>query len=113
VICNRTTREALEVIKSLVERFPGLIVVHSQRLPFLGGALREAFELARSHHPGFSLAGGWVVHWLRSAKASSQPYFSVGLLDPVRRAPHRHDFRIPHLSYPYYPEHRLGGDPAS
>ena len=50
VICNRTTREALEVIKSLVERFPGLIVVHSQRLPFLGGALREAFELARSSH---------------------------------------------------------------
>jgi glycosyltransferase involved in cell wall biosynthesis len=50
VICKKTTPQALAVIHSLIERYPDLIVVHSQTLPFLGGALREAFDLARGSH---------------------------------------------------------------
>ena len=50
VICAKTTPEAREVIDSLSVRYPKLVIVHSQSLPFLGGALREAFELARGTH---------------------------------------------------------------
>jgi len=50
VVCKRTTRDALAVINSLRERYPDLVVVHSQNLPFLGGALREAFDMARGSH---------------------------------------------------------------
>ena len=50
VICNKTTPQALAIINKLVESYPHLVVVHSQSLPFLGGALREAFDLARGGH---------------------------------------------------------------
>lgn len=50
VICARTTPESRSTIHELVGRYPHLIVVHSQKLPFLGGALREAFDLARGSH---------------------------------------------------------------
>lgn len=50
VICQKTTSRALAVINSLKESYPKLIVVHSQTLPFLGGALREAFDLALGSH---------------------------------------------------------------
>jgi len=50
VICQKTTPQAVAVIDSLTKQYPRLIVVHSQSLPFLGGALREAFDLARGSH---------------------------------------------------------------
>jgi glycosyltransferase involved in cell wall biosynthesis len=50
VICNRTTPESRATIEKLVAEYPDLIVVYSQKLPFLGGALREAFDLARGSH---------------------------------------------------------------
>ena len=40
----------MEVVKRLQEDLGDLVVVHHQRLPFLGGALREAFALARGSH---------------------------------------------------------------
>ena len=50
VICNRTTPGARAVIDDLLTSYPGLISVHTQTLPFLGGALREGFDLVRGSH---------------------------------------------------------------
>ena len=45
VICSRTTPESRAVIETLVKTHPNKINVHTQTLPFIGGAMREAFEL--------------------------------------------------------------------
>lgn len=50
VVCDRTTSEAMVVINKLAESLGDAIVVHHQRLPYLGGAMREAFELAKGSH---------------------------------------------------------------
>jgi hypothetical protein len=50
VVCERTTAEAMATVDRLSKRLGGLIRVHSQKLPFLGGAMREAFDLARGSH---------------------------------------------------------------
>ncbi len=50
VVCDRTTPEAMATIERLRETRGELVVVHHQRLPFLGGAIREAFDLARGSH---------------------------------------------------------------
>jgi len=50
VVCRRTTAEAMDTVNRLAAQHAGLIVVHCQSLPFLGGAMREAFDLARGSH---------------------------------------------------------------
>jgi glycosyltransferase involved in cell wall biosynthesis len=45
VVAERTTPESLAVIDGLLARFPDLLWVHTQTLPFIGGAIREAFDL--------------------------------------------------------------------
>lgn|SRR6185369_6733523 len=50
VVCKRTTPEAMAVIAELEKEFGDLIVVLQQKLPFLGGALRDAFDIARGSH---------------------------------------------------------------
>ena len=50
VVCDRTTPEAMATTERLREMHGDLVVVHNQRLPFLGGAIREAFDLARGSH---------------------------------------------------------------
>ncbi len=50
VVCRRTTSEAMAVVSRLREELPELVIVHEQMLPYLGGALREAFDLARGSH---------------------------------------------------------------
>jgi glycosyltransferase involved in cell wall biosynthesis len=50
VVCDRTTPEAMAVVNRLAQTYPDLVVVHHQKLPFLGGAMREAFDLARGSH---------------------------------------------------------------
>jgi len=50
VICKFTSKESLNVIETLGKDFPNLIRVHKQKLPYLGGALREAFELVKGSH---------------------------------------------------------------
>ncbi len=50
LICKKTQPEARAVIESLKGQYPGLIVVHDQVLPFVGGAYRESFDLARASH---------------------------------------------------------------
>jgi glycosyltransferase involved in cell wall biosynthesis len=50
VVCEKTTPESLTTIEGLRARFGDLVVVHRQKLKFLGGAMREAFDLARGSH---------------------------------------------------------------
>jgi len=50
VVCERTTPESLERCKRLEEEFGDRLRIHHQRLPFLGGAMREAFDLATASH---------------------------------------------------------------
>jgi glycosyltransferase involved in cell wall biosynthesis len=50
VVCKRTTSEAMTVIGQLKSELGELVVVLEQKLPFLGGALRDAFDVARGSH---------------------------------------------------------------
>ena len=50
VVCDRTDPRSLETIEELKKAHGSLLVVHNQKLPFLGGALREAFAMARGSH---------------------------------------------------------------
>ena len=50
VVCSRTTAESMAVVDRLQKESGSLVVVHHQTLPFLGGALREGFALARGSH---------------------------------------------------------------
>ena len=50
VICKFTRQESIEVIDNLKIEFPNLIYIHLQKLPYLGGAIREAFDLAKGSH---------------------------------------------------------------
>jgi len=50
VVCDRTKPESLQTAAELLKRLPGRVSVHHQKLPFLGGAIREAFDLARGSH---------------------------------------------------------------
>jgi hypothetical protein len=47
VTSPRTTAESRRTIDGLAGQHPGLVRVHQQTLPYLGGALQEAFALAR------------------------------------------------------------------
>jgi hypothetical protein len=50
VVCKRTTPESMAVIEELRSQHGELIVVLEQKLPFLGGALRDAFDIALGSH---------------------------------------------------------------
>ncbi|MDQ4133718.1 MAG: glycosyltransferase [Actinomycetota bacterium] len=50
VVCDRTTPESLARCEALEEPFGRRLRIHHQRLPFLGGAMREAFDLATASH---------------------------------------------------------------
>jgi hypothetical protein len=50
VVCGRTTPEAMATVNRLSESLGGIVRVHCQRLPFLGGAMRESFDLASGSH---------------------------------------------------------------
>jgi glycosyltransferase involved in cell wall biosynthesis len=50
VVCERTKPESLAVAAALEERLSGRVTIHHQKLPFLGGAIREAFDLATGSH---------------------------------------------------------------
>ena len=50
VVCDRTTPESLARCHGLQAVFGDRLRIHHQRLPFLGGAMREAFGLARGSH---------------------------------------------------------------
>lgn len=50
VICEKTTAASREVCRAIKEQFKDLTLIHEQRKPFLGNAIREAFELASGSH---------------------------------------------------------------
>ncbi|MGD8501762.1 MAG: glycosyltransferase, partial [Phycisphaerales bacterium] len=50
VTARRTTSESLAVIDKIKEERAARIRVHQQELPFLGGAMREAFDVASGDH---------------------------------------------------------------
>jgi hypothetical protein len=50
VVCARTIPEAMTTVDKLSKTYGDLVRVHTQTLPFLGGAMREAFDLARGSH---------------------------------------------------------------
>jgi hypothetical protein len=50
VVCDRTTPESMATVDRLSKSLNGLVKVHFQKLPFLGGAMREAFDLAKGSH---------------------------------------------------------------
>ncbi len=50
VVCDRTTPESLARCRALEAPFGERLRIHHQRLPFLGGAMREAFQLATASH---------------------------------------------------------------
>lgn len=52
LLCDRTTEESRQVANELVEQYSQKIptYIHEQTLPFVGGAIREGFELAKGSH---------------------------------------------------------------
>lgn len=52
LMCDRTTKESREVAEGLVEEYGARIpiYIHNQTLPFVGGAIREGFDLAKGSH---------------------------------------------------------------
>lgn len=48
--CCKTTGPALAICRDLVREHPSLIRLHTQKRPFLGGAMRDAFEWASGSH---------------------------------------------------------------
>jgi glycosyltransferase involved in cell wall biosynthesis len=50
IVCNKTTQESLKVSHKLRNNNPARFLLHYQTLPFLGGAIREAFDLAQGSH---------------------------------------------------------------
>lgn len=50
VIAKTTTSESLAVVDELGQRYPRHVRIHRQQLPFLGGAIQEAFARAKGDH---------------------------------------------------------------
>jgi glycosyltransferase involved in cell wall biosynthesis len=46
----RTNEKSLGTIERLIQMYPSLIRVHQQTLPYLGGAIQEAFSLAHGNY---------------------------------------------------------------
>jgi len=50
VLCRRTTRQCRAVAEALVAELPPRVRIIEQQLPFVGGAVRDAFAAARGTH---------------------------------------------------------------
>lgn len=50
VVCDRTTSEAMKHAEAAVAKYPELVSVHWQDLPFFGGAVQKAFEVSTGSH---------------------------------------------------------------
>lgn len=50
VVCKKTTEESRTVIKQLQDTYGSKITLLEQKLPFLGGAIRDAFDICRGSH---------------------------------------------------------------
>lgn len=50
VIAEKTAPASLETADKIKKQYPNFVKIHKQHLPFLGGALQEAFEIAKGSH---------------------------------------------------------------
>ncbi len=50
VVDKKTTTKSIEIINALILQKDKLIILHLQKMPFIGGAMQEAFNLARGSH---------------------------------------------------------------
>jgi glycosyltransferase involved in cell wall biosynthesis len=50
VVADKTSPTSMEIVQKLEKQYPGFIFVHKQNLPFLGGALQEAFCIAKGNY---------------------------------------------------------------
>ena len=50
VVCNKTTLESIDVCNQLTAKLGIKSTLYYQNLPFIGGAMREAFDLAKGSH---------------------------------------------------------------
>jgi glycosyltransferase involved in cell wall biosynthesis len=50
VVCARTTPESIAICEALERGQPGLIKLRWQKLPYLGGAMRDCFDWATGSH---------------------------------------------------------------
>ena len=50
VVCKRTTPESIAVCETLQREQPDLVKILWQKLPFLGGAIRDCFDSATGSH---------------------------------------------------------------
>ena len=50
VVCQKTTKQSLSACHLLKSRHTDKVIIHWQRLPFLGGALREGLNIAQGSH---------------------------------------------------------------
>jgi|SRR6185312_8706800 len=50
VVCKKTTEKSRETIKELQLRYGSKIILLEQKLPFLGGAVRDAFDICKGTH---------------------------------------------------------------
>jgi glycosyltransferase involved in cell wall biosynthesis len=50
VFAKRTTQDALREIELLTQQYPELIRTHEQQKPYIGGAMREAFDRCLGSH---------------------------------------------------------------
>jgi hypothetical protein len=50
VFAKRTTQDALREIEMLTQQYPELIRTHEQQMPYIGGAMREAFDRCLGSH---------------------------------------------------------------
>jgi glycosyltransferase involved in cell wall biosynthesis len=73
VIAPRTTVECRAVIAELRAEHPDIVWVHTQGKPFLGGAIQEAFDLAR---------GTYVV--MMASDLETDPHLVKDLISEIR-----------------------------
>lgn len=50
IVCPKTTEAALAMCEELFHEHPSLVKIRAQQRPFLGGAMRDAFEYAAGSH---------------------------------------------------------------
>jgi glycosyltransferase involved in cell wall biosynthesis len=73
VVAARTTSDSREVVAQLAEAEPGLIWIHTQSLPYIGGALQEAFE---------RVCGRYTV--LMASDLETDPHLVSNLIAEIR-----------------------------
>ena len=76
VVCERTTPASLDRCRALEATFDGRVTIHNQTLPFLGGAMREAFDMASAGH---------VV--MMSSDLETDPRVVPTLIERAKRSP--------------------------